>query len=880
MSELKYKTRSGSSTYGKPRVYLSFYKTDKDGAAGELCDDILRINNCAVFYYEDGVIPAGFEAREAELSQMQLFVLVCTPDYLSNANMSRDSEIFFALGHGIPVLPVIPCGNVISEFNALCARLGTESLHCLDRNEFAGDDRGYGDRLKEHLDYFLISDEDTAKIRDEFRACIFLSYRKIDREYARVLIRRIHALQKYYDIAVWYDDYLVPGRSFEDEIFEAMDRSDLFILAVTPNIVALNTAGEENYVVKKEYPEAVRRGKKIVAAELDRTDRTALLIKFDDIPECINAFDELALADSLSILDMPGDAGGDEGACAEELPSDNDGQAPSVYDAEHTADSGSGAVGAASDPEDEASDAKDMAAVSGEAGTAEHRYYIGLAYLNGISAEVDPAKAFELISSAADERFEPAMDRLVRMYRSGIAVPRDYSKAIEWQQKLVDLAEKRLQNDETAENAHQLMYRLGQMGNYLTEQSDDNFAVENYERMLRLADKYTEMFPAAGLYRDTSVVCNKLGDIYMLKQDYEKAGTLYEAGWRAARVLADQNADETFRRDYAVSCQKLGQVYRRSGEHDKAKDRYLEAYAIVSETMDKEPTAANIRDVYITEAMLGDTALETGDFADAEEKYRKSLRLRETVERETGADWAKRDISVIWEKLGYLFAKTGRTRDASDAFEQAVYTANELFEKTGLPVHEEELSQMCTRAGEFHLQAKLYDEADFYFRAALGVDEKKAAESGSAADRRSLSVSYNRLAVMYKDAGELEKAKTYFEKDYQIAKELAEAPGTPEARRDVELSCNYLGAVCGDLEEFFEAEEYYREGMNICIDLVRETDDPVYWDDLGVLYFNFYRMTMNGSAFDQAYYVYNKLAKEYPDNETYAERLAILNNLM
>ena len=164
MSKLIHKTREGSSTYGKPRVFMSFYKTDLDGPVSELCEDILRINNCAVYMYDDGVIPAGAETREAELGQMQLFVLVCTSDYMSKQNTSRDREILFALAHGIPVLPVIPGESVIDSFNALCAGLGIESLHCLDRNEFTGNDEGYRGKLREHLDYFLISDEDSVRM--------------------------------------------------------------------------------------------------------------------------------------------------------------------------------------------------------------------------------------------------------------------------------------------------------------------------------------------------------------------------------------------------------------------------------------------------------------------------------------------------------------------------------------------------------------------------------------------------------------------------------------------------------------------------------------------------------------------------------------------
>ena len=96
----------------------------------------------------------------------------------------------------------------------------------------------------------------------------------------------------------------------------------------------------------------------------------------------------------------------------------------------------------------------------------------------------------------------------------------------------------------------------------------------------------------------------------------------------------------------------------------------------------------------------------------------------------------------------------------------------------------------------------------------------------------------------------------------------------------MELSCNYLGGICADMNDYFHAHEYYMEGMNACVALVQDTKDPVHWDDLGVLYFNFYRMTGSGSAFDQAYFVWDKLTREHPENETYAQRLAILKNLM
>ena len=820
MAELNHRTREGSSTYGKPRVYVSFFGKSGPEVVSGICDDILGISNCALFMYPDGCIPEDPEALETELGLMQLFVLVCTKEYLSDANCSRDREILFALEHGIPVLPVIPAEDVIDGFNALCERLGIGSLHCLDRNVFAGDDSGYRNKLKEYLDYFLISAEDTGRIREQFRACIFLSYRKKDKEYARELIRRIHRLDKYYDVAVWYDDYLVPGRSFEDEIFGAMDRSDLFILAVTPNIYARNAGNEDNYVVRKEYPEALKRGKKIVAAELQKTDRASLLIRFEKLPECVSAYDELALSGALADLD------------GFEKP-DN----------------------------------------------PARRYYLGLAYLNGLNTEVDPDRAFRLISSAAAEGMEEAMDRMVRMYRSGIAIKRDYALAIEWQGKLVCLAEKRLEAQGSAENAHLLAYRLEQLGNYLTETGDTAGAEKAFTRTLDMLEQYTGEAPSAGLIRDLSVICNKLGDLYLSGKDYIKAAECFARGRRSAAILKDLRLDEVSVRDYAVSSQKLGEVCRLQGKLNEAEQYYAEAFRILRETADKEPTAGNLRDVYITGGMLGDIYMGLCDFTKAEEYYRNSLKLRETVDGETGAAWARRDISVIWEKLADLYDCQGRMREASDAYEQAVYTADELAEKTCLPVHETELAKICTKAGEFHLAHGNYDDAAYYLEAGLAIDEKRQRSTASAEDKRNLSVSCNRLAMMYRETGNSEKAKEYFLKDYMIAKELAGSSGTPEARRDLGLSCNYLGGICADLEQYAEAQEYYTEGIRNVDGLVRETDDPVHWDDLAVLYFNLFRMTRNRGAFGQAYEIWKKLSTEHTENGIYRERYELLKRL-
>ena len=70
----------------------------------------------------------------------------------------------------------------------------------------------------------LVSDEMAEKVRAAFDAYIFLSYRKKDRKYANELMRLIHKNDFCRDIAIWYDEYLVPGEDFNNAITEALKR--------------------------------------------------------------------------------------------------------------------------------------------------------------------------------------------------------------------------------------------------------------------------------------------------------------------------------------------------------------------------------------------------------------------------------------------------------------------------------------------------------------------------------------------------------------------------------------------------------------------------------------------------------------------------------
>jgi hypothetical protein len=201
----------------------------------------------------------------------------------------------------------------------------------------------FEEKLGKYLSSVLVSDETAQKIRQAFDAYIFLSYRKKDRALAQKLMRLIHENEFARDIAIWYDEFLVPGEDWSEAIAAALDKSRLFALAVTPNLLE-----EGNFVKNVEYPAARDAGKPIVAAEVAETDREALKNAFPDLPSVVGA------------------------------------ESPALPEALLRALSGIAVRENDADP--------------------VHNFFIGLAYLSGIDVERCPDRALDLITASADAK--------------------------------------------------------------------------------------------------------------------------------------------------------------------------------------------------------------------------------------------------------------------------------------------------------------------------------------------------------------------------------------------------------------------------------------------------------------------------------------------
>ena len=132
----------------------------------------------------------------------------------------------------------------------------------------------YRQKLLRDLSTILVSDKEIEKIRNAFNGQLFLSYRKKDRKYANELVRTIHSIPSMQNISIWYDEFISTGEYWSDQIENALKKSDVFLLMVTPSITE-----PDNYVIRKEYPEAIKQNKKIVSARKTVSSSDAIEIE-------------------------------------------------------------------------------------------------------------------------------------------------------------------------------------------------------------------------------------------------------------------------------------------------------------------------------------------------------------------------------------------------------------------------------------------------------------------------------------------------------------------------------------------------------------------------------------------------------------------------
>ncbi len=579
---LQYKTRGNVSPQGKLRVYFCAHPEDFAKTFDPITDEVLHTHGNAGIWFHD---PADIEnelyeaegtvlsdAFASDLALMQLFVVPVTARFLFSDDPARTLEFTYAVEHHIPVLPLMQEGGLESEFNRICGDM--QFLYKDDRDPTA---LPYEDKLKKFLDSVLIGDELAAKVRAAFDAYIFLSYRKKDRKYAQEIMRLIHQNEFCRDIAIWYDEYLTPGESFNDAIAEALQKSRLFALVVTPSLLE-----NPNYVMQIEYPQAREADKNILPIVARETDYEQMQVLYKDIDQGINKDDAVKLSDALK--QRLGDIAREE--------------------------------------------VKDEPV---------HLFFMALAYLSGIDVEVNHERALSLMTDAAEADLPEAYEKLVAMYNTGEGVERNYETAISWQTKYVswlkqtDDREKRFAaTDDLAgmqissrmmPEALDSALELDALAATFTDPQYQITACRRLAEIYRLTGEYYKavktLKQAAALLKgnssaDLAVVYNRIGEIYGHTAHFPESLEYQNKSLEVIESLLQESDDVRVRRMAA-------DVYRSYGSSlavtPVKRIAYLEKAVLILKQLIDETDADADRFI------LSDCYVEIGELAGAGGEY-------------------------------------------------------------------------------------------------------------------------------------------------------------------------------------------------------------------------------------------------------------------
>lgn len=747
---LSFKTRGQKNPKGLPRVFFASHPDDRDRFLPGIWEMINKYQDIALFYEDE---PLPWEELKSCLAEMQLIVMPVTTKLLTDENRARQEILPFANQEHIAVLPIMFESGLDDVFRKYFGDLQYLSPGNSDSTAIP-----FEQKLEKYLEGILVGSEITQRVRDAFDAYIFLSYRKKDRAYAQELMRLIHHNAANWNIAIWYDEFLVPGEDFNDAIQKALSSCNLFSMVVTPSLLE-RMAGEPNYIMREEYPAAKRAGKPIIPVEMSATDRNNLEMEFPEIPRCVQG----RLADQL------------EGALEEHLGS-----------------------------------------IARREWTPEHHFLIGLAYLDGIDVEVDKGKALHLITCAAEDGMEEALRKLISMYHDGKGVARDYRRSIEWQERLIALLRKRCEFGDYEEQEHALISALRDLGAVLVDLEQPERARQYYEEM-KAESEQLHARTGSGL-RYVSISYEKLGDTEFALGNLAGAKRYHEKAFEISEQLAKETGTAESRRDLSIGYNKLGYVERAMGNLEEAGRCYEKALAIREELEKETGTMESRHDLLMSCHRLGNIEYEKGNPVGARMYYEKGLEIGEQLAEEAETAEFRYALTIIYDDLGDVERAMGNLDGARTYYEKDLKISEQLVKETGTIKSRRDLSVTYHKLGDLEIaQGKNPFGAKRYHRKALKIREQLVKEMGTVKSRRDLSASHVKLGNSERDSGNPGGAKICYERALNVDAQLAKETKTMESYDDLAFDYYRIGTL-----NITKSREYLEQAMSIWEELAEK----------------------------------------------------------
>ena len=764
MTNLKYKTKGDSSPDKKPRVYFTCHPDDFAKSFEKIRKDIFETHDCAIYYTEDMTVAFDEADVDIDIGNMNLFVIPVTSKLLTTPNRTMDFDLKYAKRKTIPVLPIMmePGIDVFYSHPDKFGELQYLNPYSSDSTEIS-----YEEKLKKYLESVLISDEMAKRVRAAFDAYIFLSYRKKDRRYANELMRLIHAKSEFRDIAIWYDEFLTPGESFNENIGRMLGDSKLFALLVTPNLLE-EPDGKPNFVMGKEYPMAKNSGMDILPAEMEDTDKDELSGKFDGIPECVNPHDDEAFKTRL--VETLGKI----------AKSDND-----------------------DDP--------------------EHNFLIGLAYLEGIDVEVDRERGIELITKAAESNLLEAMEKLIVIYRDGIGVEHDLYESLKWREQHFKWSLKNYKEDGSKCNARHLLDSIWSRHNGYEYVNDEARRSECLDEMIELSKKILYAFND-----DDIIYYNIVFTIIKAKYEFEKrklveAKKLCMNAQNTFESLSQKQSFKELMRLDTVILTSLGEVCAELGEFSEAKKYYDRSLKIRKLRYDNSVAFEETHDLAVAYGKMGELVERYQGIEEAREYYTNAYELSCRAVEEKNYVLPVYNYIVNSIKMGdILFFIDENDPEALKKYADAYIWAKELVEmQPETNLFRLILVAALQKIGDLMKSIELFEGAEKHYREAFEITEKIInSEEGeyNTNNYRDHSVNYIKLADLLCEKGENEKdinesLKLYM-KAYEIRNAIHEAQPSIQSLVDLASIYERLGVLYERSKDYQNAERFYKKAIS------------------------------------------------------------------
>ena len=713
----------GENPKGKNYIFFAAHPDDKDRYFNTLYNEITAIEENCAFWFDTQPEQPWDDTVTADLNRMQLFLFPVTAKLLTTGDHAIHKLLSYAKQSNTSIIPILMEPGLENMYGSVFG-----DLQYLDRVTEDVTAIPFKEKLQRFLKDILIDKETAQKIREAFDAYIFLSYRKKDRALAAKLMKLIHEIPQMRDVAIWYDEFLVPGEDFNGNIAQALSKSDLFAMAVTPNLV-----NENNYVLKEEYPKTKKAGKPVLPLQVAATDSADFFEGFTN-EEFKN---ELAASIDAYNGDLLGKALLEGFSRLRHITlAQND------------------------DP--------------------MHNYLIGLAYLNGIDVEVDHKRALELITAAAEKDCPDALAEMANMYQNGNGVPRDVPTAIRWTYRLIDYQKRNIASEKDAIDSITIHRNLGvQYGSarkYTEERTAYLNTLSEIERLKDMISPNEILRQRMYTYEQLIGVCIKL---------WEPCEAYLEQELDAARKLETETND-------LLAKAFIASVLSHKSKLCKNQKQYDDSILFAQQSLEILEEIARIEESAETERQITGVLVNLGELcsihSDKEKQVSAGKYLIEAVDRKrkladrTNLDRDWEQLAASYNHLGGFYKDRGDFAHSIESYQQCISIHENLYrEKDSLDY----LILLQTSCHNFAVLLKDMghpEEAEAVLQKVVNRIRAHKSQITSAVDISCNTMTYKELGLVYEDMGKMEKAEFWLKKAEREQRSVVNATAADEAK--------------------------------------------------------------------------------------------------